>query len=167
MNFFDKHSILYDYKYGFREKHSVVHALLNVTTHTYDAMQNNSYTALLLMDLRKAFDTASYHILSHKLPVYDYGIHGPAHFLIESYRASQERFVSINNHQSCSKSINIGVPQGSILGPLLFLILITDLSNATSSCPRLFADDTCLVVSNSSLIELEKNCNTEMQNLLH
>ena len=126
-------------------------------------MQNNSYTALLSMDLRKAFDTVSHHILLHKL--YHYGVRGPAHSLIESYLTSRKQFVSINNKQSCTKSINIGVPQGSILGPLLFLIYINDLSNAASSCPRLFADDTCLVVSNPCLIELEKNCNTEMQNL--
>ena len=128
-------------------------------------MQNNSYTALLLMDLRKAFDTVTHHILLHKL--YHYGVRGPAHSLIESYLTSRKQFVSINNQQSCTKSINIGVPQGSILGPLLFLIYINDLSNAVSSCPRLFADDTCQVVSNPCLIELEKNCNTEMQNLLH
>ena len=143
-------------------------------------MQNNSYTALLLMDLRKAFDTVSHHILLHKL--YHYGVRGPAHSLIESYLTSRKQFVSINNQQSyrrarhcflivnqqsCTKSINIGVPQGSILSTLLFLICINDLSNAVSSCPCLFADDTCLVVSNPCLIELEKNCNTEMQNLLH
>ena len=114
--------------------------------------------------LRKAFDTVS-HILLHKL--YHYGIRGAAHSLIEGYLTSRKQFVSINNQQSCTKSINIGVPQGSILGPLLFLIYINDLSNAVSSCPRLFADDTCLVVSNPCLIELEINCITEMQNLLH
>ena len=128
-------------------------------------MQNNSYTALLLMDLRKAFDTVSHHILLHKL--YHYGVRGPAHSLTESYLTSRKQFVCINNQQSCTKSINIGVPQESILVPLLFLIYINDRINAVSSCPRLFADDTCLVVSNPCLIELEKNCNTEMQNLLH
>ena len=128
-------------------------------------MQNNSDTVLLLMDLRKAFDTVSHHILLHKL--HHYSVRGPAHSLIESYLTSRKQMVSINNRQSCIKSINIGVPQGSILGPLLFLTYIYDLSNAVSSCPRLFADDTCLFVSNPCLIELEKNCNTEMQNLLH
>ena len=116
VNFFNKHNVLYDYRCGFRKKHSVIHALLDVTTLTYDAMQNNSYTALLLMDLRKAFDIVSHHILLHKL--YHYGVRGPAHFLIESYLTSRKQFVSINNQQSCTKSINIGVPQGSILGQL-------------------------------------------------
>ena len=72
VNFFNKHNVLYDYQYGFRKKHSVIHALLDVTTLTCDAVQKNSYTALLLMDLRKAFDTVSYHILLHKL--YHYGV---------------------------------------------------------------------------------------------
>ena len=133
VNFFNKHNVLYDYQCGFRKKHSVINALLDVTTLTYDAMQKNSYTALLLMDIRKAFDTVSHHILLHKL--YLYGVRGPAHSLIESYLTSRKQFVSISNQQSCTKSINIGVPQGSILGPLLFLIYINDLSNAVSSCP--------------------------------
>ena len=63
VNFFNKHNVLYDYQCGFRRKHSVIHALLDVTTLTYYAMQNNSYTALLLMDLRKAYDIVSHYIL--------------------------------------------------------------------------------------------------------
>ena len=100
------------------------------------------------MDLRKAFNTMTHYILLHKL--YHYSICGPAHFFIESYLALQEQFVSINNHQSCSKTINIDVPQGSILVPLLFLIFINDRIIATSSCPSPFADDTgtCLGMRN-------------------
>ena len=78
--------------------------MLDITTHTYDAMQNNSYTTLLLMDLRKAFDTMSHHILLHKL--YHYAVCGLAHSLIERNLASREQYVSINNHQSCSKSVS-------------------------------------------------------------
>ena len=69
--------------------------------------------------------------------------------------------------QRCTstRSINIGVPQGSILGPLLYLIYVNDITNATSCNPRLFADDTCLVFNNSSLSILELNCNIELKNL--
>ena len=108
------------------------------------------------MDLRKAFDTVSHEILLKKLS--HYGIRGRAYDFIESYLNSRTQFVSINNRQSQTKSINIGVPQGSILGPLLFLIYINDLHNAVTK-PRLFADDTCLVLSNPSLTALETNCN--------
>ena len=114
------------------------------------------------MDLRKAFDTVSNKILLQKL--YHYGIRGPAYRLIESYLNTRQQFVSINNCNSSCKPIQIGVPQGSILGPLPFLVYINDLPNATSIKPRLFADDTCLVLSHSST-HLEKDCNQEMQNL--
>ena len=120
VNFFKNSNVLYEYQYGFRKNHSVVHALLDVTTTSYDAIQNKNFTALLLMDLRKAFDIVSHEILRKKLS--HYGIRGRAYDFIESYLNSRTQFVSINNCQSQTKPINLGVPQGSILGPLLFLI---------------------------------------------
>ena len=106
---------------------------------------------MLLMDLRKAFDTVSRNILLQKL--YHYGIRGLAHKLIEIYLTSRRSFVSIDNVNSSAQSINIGVPQGSILGPLLFFIYINDLPNAISSKPRLFADDS----SFTSMISLKQS----------
>ena len=111
VKFFDKYNILYDYQYKFKEGHSVLHSLLDVTSFGYDSIQNKENIAMLLMDLRKAFDTVSHNILLQKL--YHYGIRGPAHKLIESYFTSRKQFVSIDNVNSSAQSINIGVPQGS------------------------------------------------------
>ena len=113
------------------------------------------------MDLRKAFDTVFHKILLQKLS--HYGIRGLAYKLIENYLHSRQQFVSINNYNSSCKPIQIGVPRGSVLGPLLFLVYINDLPNATSSKPRLFADDTCFVLSISSPSLLETDCNLKMQ----
>ena len=115
----------------------------------------------MFIDLRKAFDTVSHKILLQKL--YYYGIHGPAHKLIESYLSSRYQFVSRNSTTSSSKAINIGVPQGSILGPLLFLLYINDLPNAIISKPLLFADDACLINPSASALEIA--CNLELHNL--
>ena len=123
--------------------------LFEVTTLTYDSIQNKCYTALLLMDLRKAFDTVSHKILLHMLQYY--GIRGPVHTLIKSYLSSRKQFISINNIFSSLENIEIGVSKGSILSPLLVLIYINNLGNATLSKPRLFADETCLVLSNYTL----------------
>ena len=161
--FFDKRNILYNYQYGFREKHSVLLALYDVTSIGYNAIHNKKHSAFLFMDLRKAFDTVSHKILLQKLS-HD-GMSGPAYKLIENYLHSRQQFVSINNYNSSSKPIQIGVPQGSILGPLLFLVYINDLPNATSTKPRLFADDACFVLSSSSPSLLETDRNLEMQNL--
>jgi len=116
---------------------------MDVTTLTCDQIQNKAYTSLLFMDLLKAFDTVSHKILLKKL--HHYEIRGPAYDLIKSYLTSRQQFVSIKNCQSSTNPINIGVPQGFILLPLLFLIYVYDLQNATSCNLTLFADDTCLV----------------------
>ena len=81
-----------------------------MTTLTYDAIQNKNYSALLLMDLRKAFDTVSHEILLPKL--FHYGTRGPAHDLIKSYLSSRYQFVSINGSKSSTQPITIGVPTG-------------------------------------------------------
>ena len=156
LKFFDKHQVLYENQYGFREKYNTLHALLDVTLETYNAIQRNHHTALMFIDLRKAFDTVSHKILLQKL--YHYSICGPAHKLIES-------FVSHNSTTSSSKAINIGVPQGSILGLLLFLIYINNLPNTITSKPRLFADDTCLILNNPSASALETAGNLELHDL--
>ena len=96
----------------------MIHALLEVTTLIYDGIQQNFHTGILQMDLRKAVNTVSHPILLHKL--YHYGIRGPAFSLLESYFFYRRQFVPLNNCHSTSKPINIGVLQGSILGPLLF-----------------------------------------------
>ena len=137
--------------------------VLDVPALTYDSIQNKCYTTSLLIDLYKAFDTVFHKILLHKL--HHYGIRGSAHALIKSYLSSRKQFVAINNTSFSLEKIEIGVPQGSILGPLLFLIYIKDLGNATLSKSRLFADDTCLVLSNFSLSKLEDSCNRELNNL--
>ena len=121
-NFFEKHKIFLDIQYDFREKRGMMHDLLDVITPPYDAIEHNKFTALLPMDLRKAFDTASHQILLQKL--LHYGIRGPTCSIIESYLFNRQQFVSINNSAFSPKSINTGVPPGSILGLLLFLIYV-------------------------------------------
>ena len=86
--------------------------------------------------------------------------------MIESYLYDRQQFVSINDSTSFLKSISKGFPQGSILGPLLFLIYVNDLKNATSFQPRLFADNTCLNLNNTTINDLENNCNSELR-ILH
>ena len=156
--FFLKNKVLYAKQYDFRNNHNVNHALLDVVTNCYDALHCSQHTALLFMDLHKAFDTVSHKILLYKL--HHYGIRGPAYALIENYLTSRNQFVTFSNTSSYTKPINIGVPQGSILGPLLFLIYINDLPNAIYSTPRLFADDSCLILRQSSLSSVEKACLT-------
>ena len=93
IKFFDKYQVLYEFQYGFGEKHSVLHALLDVNVFALDAIQSKQHTALLLMDVRKAFDTVSHNILLQQL--YYYGIRGTAYKLLESYLLFRNQFVSV------------------------------------------------------------------------
>ena len=108
--YFCKNKILYPNQYGFRENHSVIHALMDILTNTYDAIDNKHYTGLIFMDFCKTFDTVCHKILLDKL--YHYGIKGPAHSLIENYFYKRQQFVTINNASFSYKAINIGIPQG-------------------------------------------------------
>ena len=159
--FLNKHSILLPTQYGFKANHSTIHALLDVITSSYDNINNSKFTALVLLDLRKAFDTVNRNILLNKLE--QYGIRGVAHKLFSSFLSNRCQYVSLNNKQSTSKKkITCGVPQGSVLGPLLFTLYINDINSSTSDCPKLFADDTCLILQDNTLNHLYNKVSSEI-----
>ena len=116
------------------------------------------------LDFSKAFDTIQHPILLKKL--FAYGIRGNILKLIESYLANRQQFVTINNSNSTQKTITCGVPQGSILGPLFFLLCINDLPNVSEKLfAILFADDTSVFLEGKDLAEITNTLNAELAKL--
>ena len=159
----DSNSI-YDLQFGFRQGHSTIHALTSLTEQIRKGLDSNKYVGGVFIDLQKAFDTVDHKVLLGKLE--HYGIRGVANDLFKSYLNNRRQFVSIKGFNSEEKVMEYGVPQGSVLGPLLFLIYINDIHNALKhSTTRLFADDTNFLTENSSLDGLQKNLNSDLRNL--
>ena len=123
-------------------------------------MENKKCTGLLLLDLTKAFDTVQHKILLAKLN--HYGIRGVVNNFLESYLTNRSQAVINHDNHSSKSNIDLGVPQGSSLGPLLFLLYINDLPNCISSTPRLFTDDTCILVKENTSNELKYSLSYEL-----
>ena len=117
--------------------------MLDIFTSSLDNLNLNKNTALLLLDLKKAFDTVNHEILLSKL--HHYGIRGNANKLFASFLTNRQQYVFLNHTQSNCRPINCGVPQGSVLALLLFTLYINDINSVSQSAPRLYADDTCLI----------------------
>ena len=162
--FLIQNKCIYELQFGFRKNHSTNHALINLTEDIRNALDNKQFAVGIFVDLQKAFDTVDHNILIQKLE--HYGIRGVANDWIKSYLTNRKQFVSINGFNSKEVNMDYGVPQGSILGPLLFLIYINDLNYAIKFCTtRLFADDTCLIIKNKCLKQLKKHLNLDLRNL--
>lgn len=164
--FLEQNSLLDNSQFGFRSNKSTTHAILNFMNYLHNNLDNGNLVFSIFLDFRKAFDSVNHEILLSKL--HTYGIRGNSLDWFRSYLTNRKQYVCINNVNSSLKLVEYGVPQGSILGPLLFLIFINDITK----CSKLFkyilyADDSTLSTGvNES--ELEKHVsliNDELNNL--
>jgi hypothetical protein len=140
-----------------------VHPLTHFLNNISDSLNNKKHTIAIFCDLRKAFDTCNHDILIAKLN--KYGVTGLALDWFRSYLSNRKQFVSLNGRDSGLLDVSLGVPQGSILGPLLFLIYINDLPLASDFLALLFADDTTLLYSHSDINQLIAIANGEFQKI--
>ena len=157
--------LLYNKQFGFQKECSTEYTILQLTKEILDSFEANQFTLGVFVDLSKAFDTVNHKILLTKLTYF--GIEGTYLKWFKSYLENRKQFVNYdNNKKSNVLSINCGVPQGSILGPLLFLLYVNDLHNASNILqPIMFADDTNLFYTHKNIKELFKVMNLELINI--
>lgn len=162
IKFLNCNNVLFSRQFGFRQGHSTSHALICITERILKALDNGHIACGVFIDLKKAFDTVDHNILLFKLS--HYGIRGITNQWFKSYLSDRQQFVSISDLKSELCKISCGVPQGSVLGPLLFLIYVNDLQNALIfSEPYLFADDTNLLHISNSIDSLNKKLNIDLK----
>ena len=164
ISFLDSHDVIFKYQFAFRKLHSTSFALIEITDKIKKLLDEGNLVLGIYIDLSKAFDTVDHEILLYKLAAY--GIRGHANNFLRSYLTNRQQYTFINGCKSNLRHINCGVPQGSVLGPLLFLIYINDMQHAVDpNYLRLFADDTGIFLHNRHLGTLVNNSKTYFKNL--
>ena len=152
--FLSKNKLLYRFQSGFRKKYSTSTCLGHLTDKITTGFEKGLFTGMILIDLQKAFDTIDHQILLKKMEYLDFSKNTISWF--KSYLCERKFKISINTSYSSPSKLLCGVPQGSILGPFLFLLYINDLPQAAVSDSLLYVYDTCIVFQHKSEIEIEK-----------
>ena len=160
-NHFSMHNLFYSGQYGFRANHSTQFAALELIDRITQDLDQGNMPITIFMDLSKAFDTLNHDILIYKLK--SYGLSEAALKLMQSYLTNRKQYVEINNTQSTKNDITVGVPQGSILGPLLFIIYINDIIHSSTVFRFIiFADDTTLYTTLNTQEDINDILNDEL-----
>ena len=142
MQHLDKHKILTDRQHGFRTHHSCETQLIQTVHDIAQSLDRRTPLDMIIMDFSKAFDTVPHKRLLHKL--HHFGITGNTHKWITTFLTQRKQRVVVEGEHSSWTHVRSGVPQGTVLGPLLFLLYLNDLPDNIQSDLRLFADD-CVV----------------------
>ena len=164
IDFLEKNNMFYDRQFGFRVKHSTNHAILSIIDKIQRANDERDFSCGIFLDFSKAFDTVNHKILLKKLE--HYGIRGIARNWFASYLYNRQQTVVINNTASDAQNISCGIPQGSVLEPILFLIYINDFHSCSKVFDfHLFADNANLFYKHKNLATLQTNINAELTNV--
>ena len=164
ISFLEKYNLLSKQQFGFRQNSTTTYAIANIHDQILKNIDHNCYSCGLFLDLSKAFDTVDHQILLQKMHSH-YGIRGKAFDIFQSFLTNRYQYVKILQCKSSRQKVSCGVPQGSSLGPILFLMYINDLPLASQFDTTLFADDTFLLLSDSSILNLERRVNEQLENI--
>ena len=162
VNYLNINKILVDNQYGFRKDHSTYMPLPKMINDITNERENKNYSLVVFIDLSKAFDTLDHKILMKKM--YCYGVRGIVLDWFKNYLSNRMQYVSLNNVNSKLLPVTCGVPQGSILGSLLFILFINDITNVSTSTKLImFADDTNMFFKHENVNQLFANVNKELK----
>ena len=162
MEFFENNHILSDFQFGFRKNHSTLDSIATLVDNILHSVNDGNVILAAFIDFKKAFDTVNHNILLEKL--FYLGIRGPLLAWIQDYLSRRVQRTICNGKLSDLKGIKCGVPQGSILGPLFFLVYVNDLKNVLmNNNYQLYADDTVIYCSDTSY----ERASIDLQNILN
>ena len=148
LSFIYQHDVIYDRQSGFRKKHITMHLLLDIVTDCYDNINNGKFSCITSLDIKNAFDTVNFNILLDK-----------------SYLTEKKQYVCLAGIKLSLVNVDCGVPQGCVLGPVLFILYINDMVNALNTTPRLFADNSCILSNSKNPQDLQELGNSELRHL--